>query len=87
MQKVHLSSNDIYFDSTLVRFLKRVEFFNVFLMFVLTLTDGLCCASFVYPIMCWCWCPETGTGSIDWAQLSKFHLKTEIESSLRNIVF
>jgi hypothetical protein len=31
--------------------------------------------------------PETGTSSIDWAQLSSFHLKTETESSLRNDVF
>jgi hypothetical protein len=27
-----------------------------------------------------------GTSSIDWAQLSRFHLKTETESSLRNVV-
>jgi hypothetical protein len=32
-------------------------------------------------------CPEIGTSSIDWAQLSKFYLKTETESSLRNVVF
>jgi hypothetical protein len=31
-------------------------------------------------------CPEIGTSSIDWAQLSRFHLKTEWESSLRNVV-
>jgi hypothetical protein len=30
---------------------------------------------------------EIGTCSIDWTQLSKFYLKTEIESSLRNVVF
>jgi hypothetical protein len=36
---------------------------------------------------CCCWCPEIGTSSIDWAQLSRFHLKTETESSLRNAVF
>jgi hypothetical protein len=37
----------------------------------------------------WCWyrCPETGTSSIDWAQQNRFHLKTETESSLRNVVF
>jgi hypothetical protein len=28
-----------------------------------------------------------GTSSNDWAQLSKFYLKTETESSLRNVVF
>jgi hypothetical protein len=31
--------------------------------------------------------PEKGTSSIDWAQLSKFYLKAETESSLRNVVF
>jgi hypothetical protein len=30
--------------------------------------------------------PEIGTNSIDWAQLSRFYLKTETESSLRNVV-
>jgi hypothetical protein len=30
--------------------------------------------------------PEIGTSSIDWAQLSRFYLKTETESSLRNVV-
>jgi hypothetical protein len=37
----------------------------------------------------WCWyrCPEMGTRSIDWGQLSRFYLKTETESSLRNVVF
>jgi hypothetical protein len=31
--------------------------------------------------------PVTETRSICWAQLSKFHLKTETESSLRNVLF
>jgi hypothetical protein len=31
--------------------------------------------------------PEIGTSSVDWAQLSGFYLKTEAESSLRNLVF
>jgi hypothetical protein len=31
-------------------------------------------------------CPEISTSSIDWAQLSRFYLKTDIESSLRNVV-
>jgi hypothetical protein len=37
----------------------------------------------------WCWyrCPEIGTSSVDWVQLSRFYLKTETESSLRNVVF
>jgi hypothetical protein len=36
----------------------------------------------------WCLhrCPEIGTSSTDWAQLSRFYLKTETESSLRNAV-
>jgi hypothetical protein len=32
-------------------------------------------------------CPEVGTSCIDWAQLSRFYLKTETEFSLRNVVF
>jgi hypothetical protein len=31
--------------------------------------------------------PEIGTSSIDWAQQSRFYLKTETESSIRNVVF
>jgi hypothetical protein len=31
--------------------------------------------------------PETETSSIDWNQLSRFHLKTETECSLQNLVF
>jgi hypothetical protein len=59
---------------------------DVLLIFLLALADSLCCAWFIYPILYWCWCPEIGTSSIDWAQLSRFHLKTETESSLRNVV-
>jgi hypothetical protein len=29
--------------------------------------------------------PEIGTSSTDWAQLSRFYLKTETKSSLRNV--
>jgi hypothetical protein len=61
------------------------SFFNV-LMSVLTLADGLCCAWFMYPILCWCWYLEVGNRSINWAQLSRFHLKTDTESSLWNVV-
>jgi hypothetical protein len=32
-------------------------------------------------------CPEIGTRSIDWAQQSRFNLKTETELGLRNTVF
>jgi hypothetical protein len=31
--------------------------------------------------------PEIVTSSIDWAQMSRFYLKTDTESSLRNVVF
>jgi hypothetical protein len=58
----------------------------MFLMIVLNLADGLCCAWLIYPIVNWCSCLEIGTGSIDWAQLSTFHMKTETESALRNVV-
>jgi hypothetical protein len=30
---------------------------------------------------------KAGTSSINWAQLSRFQLKMETESSLRNVVF
>jgi hypothetical protein len=61
--------------------------FIMFLMPVLTLADGLCCAWFIYLILCWFWCPEVGTNSIDWAQLRTFYPKTETGSTLRNVVF
>jgi hypothetical protein len=63
-----------------------VQFFLMFLIFVLTLADGLRYAWFIYPILCWLWCLEIGTSSINWAQLSRFHLKTETEPSLQNVV-
>jgi hypothetical protein len=31
--------------------------------------------------------PEIGNNSIDWAKMSRFYLKTETESSFRNVVF
>jgi hypothetical protein len=34
-------------------------------MLLLTLADGLCCVSFIYPILCRFWCPETNL--VDWA--------------------
>jgi hypothetical protein len=32
----------------------------------------------------WCWyrCPEIGASSIDWAQLSRFYLKTETKRTV-----
>jgi hypothetical protein len=38
----------------------------------------------VRPIRCWYRRPERWTSSIDWSQLSRFFLKMETESSLRN---
>jgi hypothetical protein len=40
-------------------------------MSLLTPADDLCCVWFIYPVFCWFWCPEIGTSSIDWAQLSR----------------
>jgi hypothetical protein len=34
-----------------------------------------------------CWCPETETSSICLAQLSRFHLMTDTESSLQTVEF
>jgi hypothetical protein len=59
----------------------------IFSCFVLVLADDFCCAWLVYPLWWWYWCPEIGTSSIDWAQLSRLYLKTETESNLRNVVF
>jgi predicted GIY-YIG superfamily endonuclease len=42
--RIYDCSDDIYSDSNLVLGLLRVESLLMFLMFVLTLTDGLCCA-------------------------------------------
>jgi hypothetical protein len=50
----------------------------MFFMFVLILADGF--------ILCWCWCLEIESSYIDLAQLSRFHLKAETKSSLRNAV-
>jgi hypothetical protein len=41
----------------------------------------------IMPHWCWYRCLEIGTSSIDWAQLGRFHLRTETESSHQNIVF
>jgi hypothetical protein len=45
------------------------------------------CAELDLYTLSWCWYkyPEVGNSSIDWAQLSTFYLKTETESSLRNV--
>jgi hypothetical protein len=56
-------------------------------MFVLTLTDDLCCVWFIQPTLCWVWCLEIGASFTDlnpneWA----LYLITEIKSHLRNRV-
>jgi hypothetical protein len=45
------------------------------------------CAVLGLYTLSWSWytCLEIWTSSIDWAQLSRFYLKTETESSLRNV--
>jgi hypothetical protein len=85
IQRIYLSSNDIYSDSTLVLGLIWEEFRLKFLMFVLTLANGLCCAWYVYPILCCCRWMEIGTSCINWVQFSRSHLKTETESSFQNV--
>jgi hypothetical protein len=47
------------------------------------------CAVFGLYTPYWCWykCPKIRNRSKDWAQLSRLYLKTETESSLRNVVF
>lgn len=39
-----------------------------FVMLFLTLADGSCCVSFIYPVLFRLWCPETNP--VDWAQPS-----------------
>jgi hypothetical protein len=36
----------------------------MFLIFVLTLAGGLCCAWFIYSVLCQCWCPEEPTACV-----------------------
>jgi hypothetical protein len=56
------------------------------LMFVLTLADIYAVLGFhILSCVGAGWCPEIGTSSNDWAPLSSFNLKTETESSLRNV--
>jgi hypothetical protein len=82
---IYLSSDGFYSDSPLMLGLIYVEFFLMFLMYCLA--DGLFSAWFVYPILCSCRCPEIGTSSIDWGQLSRFYLKTETGSISETLCF
>jgi hypothetical protein len=58
-----------------------------FVRFVLTSADGLCCVWFIYPILCWCWCPEIGTSSTDCAQLSRLLSEDEDTSPVSETLF
>lgn len=44
----------------------------MFLMYVFTLADVLCCAWFMQPILLCCWYSAIETNYIDWAQVSRF---------------
>jgi hypothetical protein len=41
-------------------------------MFDLTPGDGVCSVWFIYPDLCWFWCPEIRTSSVDLAELNSF---------------
>jgi hypothetical protein len=66
IQRICLLTDDFYFNINLILTIIAVKqckdigarphvcgvFFLMFLIFVLTLADGLCHASFIYPILC-----------------------------------
>jgi hypothetical protein len=54
------------------------------LMFVLTPADSLCCAWFIYPILCLSWCLEVGLALSIGPNRVGFHLKMALESNLQN---
>jgi hypothetical protein len=47
-----------------------MELFNIFSVCLNSHWLFILCQVYIYPILCWCWCPNVGTSSIDWAQLS-----------------
>jgi hypothetical protein len=53
---------------------------------MLTLCGGLCCVRFINPVDVAA-SGETETSSFRWERLSRFYLKMETKSSLRNVVF
>jgi hypothetical protein len=61
--------------------------FNFIVKILLILTYDLCSVDQTMNDSPFYRCPEIGTSSIDWVQLSRFYLKTETESGLRNAVF
>jgi hypothetical protein len=77
------SDDDIYRNTWLVQGLIHVEHHN--LKALLALTDELCCLGLYTSSWKWHRCPEMGTSSVYWTQLSRVYLRMEIESSLWNI--
>jgi hypothetical protein len=65
-------------------FLSLADLIITFLFFVINI---MFLAIVHRPLFIWKHRPEIRTSSIDWAQLSRLHLKTEAESSLLNVVF
>jgi hypothetical protein len=66
-----LFSVGFYFDNPMHGHSCKASCMLSFLMFVLNPTGGLCCVWFIYPVLWWLWCPEVGTSSIGWIQLSR----------------
>jgi hypothetical protein len=82
-KRVYLSSDKIYSDSTMVLGLTHVKFLQ-FLMFILTLAEGLSYAWFIYLTFSRYRHWEIGTTLIEWTKMSRLHLK--IEPTLWNTV-
>jgi hypothetical protein len=85
-RRVCLHSDDLCSDSSLILTIGMKNcmgrgdrphvdgVFSMFLMFALTLADGLWCARFIYPILCWCWHPDIKTSSVYRAQMSRLFI-------------
>jgi hypothetical protein len=55
-----------------------------FVMLVSTQAGGLCCLRFIYPALCWFWCPKIGTSFTDGVQLTRLLPEdTDIVQSLK----
>jgi hypothetical protein len=46
--------------------------------------QDICCVWFIYPVLCWCWCPAIGTSSMDWAPLNRLLPEDGDRIQLRN---
>jgi hypothetical protein len=84
IQRNYLSNDDFYSDSSLVQGLIRVEFF--LLTSALTLADGSCWSLVYVSYLVLVLVSGDRTSSIDWVQLSRFHLKTETSRSPKRCV-